>query len=125
MQQQPARPSRLLASPARHDRRPAGVGLVDAGLDPDLLEQPRDVLGGLALPRPGVVPEVGGVDPDQVATQVHDLGLDPLVGMSLGHVPEHVTAHALEPSGDARARALFAIVPGALVRVAELADALA
>ena len=41
---------------------------------PDLVEQRRDVLGGLALAGAGLVAEVGGVDPDQVAADLGDLG---------------------------------------------------
>ena len=41
---------------------------------PDLVEQRRDELGRLALPRSGLVAEVGGVDPDQVAADLDDLG---------------------------------------------------
>ena len=62
-----------LSAPLRHQRRAAAVELEQLGLDPDLVEQPGDVLGGLALARPGLVAVVAGVDPDQVATQVDDL----------------------------------------------------
>ena len=60
-------------------------GLDDLGLDADLGELGRDVLGGCPLPRPGPVAEVGRVDPDQLAAQLDDLvgGRTP-VGRVLG-----------------------------------------
>ncbi|HEX2050323.1 MAG TPA: DsbA family protein, partial [Actinomycetota bacterium] len=48
--------------------------LSDAGLDPDLVEQRGDPLGGLALTRGLAVAVVGRVDPDQLAAELHDLG---------------------------------------------------
>ena len=43
--------------------------------DPDLVEQTGDVLGSRPLTRTGAVAVVRGVDPDQVAADLHDLGL--------------------------------------------------
>ena len=75
------------ARPAR--RRPAGVARVCGrrrwsgpgalsritGSRPDLGQLGRDVLGGHPLARAGlVVAGVGGVDPDQVAAELDDLG---------------------------------------------------
>ena len=47
-----------------------GLGLPQLALDADLVEQRRDVLGGLALARTRLVAEVGGVDPDQVTADL-------------------------------------------------------
>src|SRR4029077_21261604 len=58
--------------------------LQDRGLEADLGELGRGVLGGLSLPRARVVARVGGVDPDQVAADADDLVLR-------GHV---VSCHA-------------------------------
>ena len=62
-----------VAAPGRHDRRTTGLGLVEPRLDADVLEQPGDVLGRLALPRTLLVTVVGRVDPDQFTAELHDL----------------------------------------------------
>ena len=56
---------------------PLRVRLEHGGLDADLAEEARDVLGGPPLARAGVVTRVGGVDPDQVSADVDDLILGP------------------------------------------------
>src|SRR6478752_6589644 len=66
----PGRP----AAPVRQDRGPARLGLVEAGLDADLVEQRGDVLGRLPLPRAVLVAVVGGVHPDQLSTELDHLG---------------------------------------------------
>src|ERR1700735_4403367 len=56
------------------------------GLHPPLPRQARHVLGGPPFARPGVVPRVGRVDPDQVSADVDDL----IVGLGsevLSHAP--------------------------------------
>src|SRR5690606_18539586 len=63
----------VVAPPGDQTRAPRR-GLVNHGLDPDLAEQLRDVLGRLPLPRARVVPVVGRVDPDQVTADLRDLG---------------------------------------------------
>ena len=40
------------------DAGPAGVGLVDLGVQPDLAEQRGDVLGRVPLARAGMIPEL-------------------------------------------------------------------
>jgi hypothetical protein len=63
----------VAAAPARHHVGPARAALDDPALDPDLVEQRGDVLGGLALPRPVVRAVVGRVDGDQVLAELDDL----------------------------------------------------
>ena len=65
---------------------PLRVRLEHGGLDADLAEQARHVLGGPSLARAGVVPRVGRVDPDQVSADVDDLILT-LGGEVLSHAP--------------------------------------
>ena len=77
-------PGPVLAFYPRDHAGALGVRLQDRGLQADLGELGRGVLGGLALPRAGVVARVGGVDPDQVAADADDLVLR-------GHV---VSCHA-------------------------------
>ena len=64
-----------LRLPVRHQRGAAGLGLDQLGGDADLVEQRRDVLGGHPLPRARIGSVVGGVDPDQLAAEVDDLGV--------------------------------------------------
>jgi hypothetical protein len=74
------------ATPPRDDRRAAGFGLEQLGADADLVEQLGDVLGRLALAGTRLVAAVvGGVDRDQVAADLHDLGRSVVVGR--GHGP--------------------------------------
>src|SRR5262249_5460922 len=68
-----AGPRPVRALDPRHDAGPLRMRLEDHGREPDLGEQPRDVLRGHPLPGPGVIPRVRGVDPDQRAAQVRDL----------------------------------------------------
>ena len=74
VQQQPGRsPGRRRPSARPPTRGPARTRRC-VRLDPDLVEQPGDVLRRLPLPRSVVVAVVRGVDPDQVAADLHDLG---------------------------------------------------
>ena len=68
-------PRRVLALEPHDDAGPAGGALEQLGVEPDLGEQAHDVLGGRALPRPGVVAVVRRVDADEVAADLHDLVL--------------------------------------------------
>ena len=54
--------------------REAALALQQHRVEAHLAEQPGHVLRCRALPRPRAVTGVGGVDPDQVAAQLHDLG---------------------------------------------------
>ena len=65
---------------------PLRVRLEDGGLQPDLAQQARHVLGGPPFARAGVVPRVGRVDPDQVSADVDDLILS-LGSEVLSHAP--------------------------------------
>ncbi|CAK7282174.1 hypothetical protein SGPA1_20140 [Streptomyces misionensis JCM 4497] len=76
-------PGRVLPRDAGHGGGAARVRLVDLGLQADLGELLGDPLGGLALAGPGVVAVVAGVEPDQLAAEVHDLVL---AGDALGRV---------------------------------------
>ena len=95
-------------APSGDDRRPARLGLVEAALDPDLVEQRGDVLSGLALPWSGVVAVVGGVDPDQVAAQLDDLRCWVMVPpiFSARHAPSMTPAGGRSRCGE-RAPALL------------------
>jgi hypothetical protein len=76
----------VFAFDPRDQARPLRMRLDHRGGQPDLTEQPGDVLGRLPLPGPGVIPRVRRVDPDQVAANPHDL----LVGRWRGvlrHLP--------------------------------------
>lgn len=68
-------PGRVLALDPGHRGGAAGVRLVDLRLQPDLGELLGDPFGGLALAGAGVVAVVAGVEPDQLAAEVHDLVL--------------------------------------------------
>jgi hypothetical protein len=76
---------RVGALPAGGERRTAGRRLVQLRRDADVGQLRGDVLRRLPLARPGTVAVVGGVDPDQIAAQLHDLGLWPVLH-PLAHV---------------------------------------
>ena len=60
-------------APPGKDIGASGLGFPQLGLDPDLVEERGDVLGGLAFARAGLVTEVRGVDADEVAADLGDL----------------------------------------------------
>ena len=68
-------PTRVCALDPRHHARPSAVRFEDGGLQPCLGEESRDMLGGDAFARSGVVARIARVDPDQVACQRGDLVL--------------------------------------------------
>ena len=69
------RPVPVPAGDARDHAGALGVRLQDGRLEVDLRQESGDMFGGLALAGTGVISRVGRVDPDQVAADVHDLGL--------------------------------------------------
>src|SRR5215472_1847203 len=137
---QQRRPGRILARHPGDDTGPVRAGLQDRGFQPYLGQERRNMLGGLALARSRVIARVRGVDPDQVAGQVHDLVpcgdagtgaleshaamLPLLVGRAAGDVYGVTLA---DPSGPRTSLPGFAIVmrlewwrpPASGVRVAE------
>ena len=94
VQEQPVGGVRI--APVRHDRGPPLRRLEQLRADPDLVEQTGDVLGSRPLPRTRVVAVVRGVDPDQVAADLHDLGLGLVRLRHTAHLaprqPEHSPA---------------------------------
>jgi hypothetical protein len=65
---------------AGDDAGALGVRFQDYGVEAYLGQESGDVFGGLALAGTGVVAGIGGVDPDQVAADGHDLVLRGLAG---------------------------------------------
>ena len=105
---------------ATSDVRP-GLGLEQLGGDADLVEQLGHALGRRPLPRAGVGAEVGGVDPDQVAAELDDLGLGAVVsghGTIIATGPRRRTIRPVTPPG---CYSSVALQPGcgSQVRVAE------
>ncbi len=76
-------PGRVRALDPGHRGRASRVRLEDLRFEAHLGELFGDVLGRLALTRARVVAVVAGVDPDQLAAEVHDLVL---AGDALGRV---------------------------------------
>ncbi len=71
----PLRGAALVPRHPHHDVAAAGEPLDVLRLQPDLVEQFGDVLGGDAFARAGTVAVVRGVDADEVAAEVEDLVL--------------------------------------------------
>ena len=87
---------RRLRIPARQvpdDGDPARRRLEEAGGHPRLGHEPGAVLRGLRLTDGDVAPAVGGVDPDEVAADLHDA----VLGARAGGVHD-VLDHGFEPS---------------------------
>ena len=68
------RSSSVTSAPPRDHVRTTRSTLDDRAVDADLVEEGRDVLGRLPLPRSIIGSIVGGVEADQLLTQSHHLG---------------------------------------------------
>ena len=64
-----------LGCPVRDQRRTPWLGLDQLALDAHLVEQLRHPFRRCPLTRTWLGPEVGGVDPDELPADFHDLGL--------------------------------------------------
>jgi len=64
-----------------------GVRLCDVWLEPDFAELLGDVLGGLPLPRAGVITGIGGVDSDEVPANPDDFFFGPAGYWRVSHPP--------------------------------------
>ena len=118
----------VLALDARHDAGAVRRRLEQLRLEPDLGEQAGDVLGRLPLPLAPAGAVVDALEPDEVAADLDDLVLGVRHGWLLASWAVRRTRN---PSPvPTRPPRLYApgrpvLATGPLVRVAELADALA
>ena len=137
--QQQSRSVGVGAFPTREDTGATRCRLDQLDRQADLAQEASDVLGSFALVRARVVAVVAGVHPDQVATDVDDLTGRVRIGHLGGAHPTHRAVsrsvreldhgHAAEAGRACRSVSAgsspIARVAARLVRVAELADALA
>ena len=85
MQQRADRAVHSLRLPVRHQRRATRFRLEELRGDADLVQQPRDVLGGHPFARSRIRAVVRGVDPDQVTAELDHLGVG-LIGLGHGAI---------------------------------------